>query len=48
MKRKILKIASDKCGLDEELLDIVDTKIIEKGIKRRAVYFGRDCIRGIL
>ncbi|MDS1002666.1 xanthine dehydrogenase molybdenum-binding subunit XdhA [Clostridium sporogenes] len=33
-KRKVLKIASDKCGLDEEFLDIVDAKIIEKGIKR--------------
>ncbi|WP_409069666.1 xanthine dehydrogenase molybdenum-binding subunit XdhA [Clostridium sp. FAM 1755] len=34
VKRKVLKIASDKCGLDEEFLDIVDAKIIEKGIKR--------------
>lgn len=34
VKRKVLKIASDKCGLDAELLDIVDAKIIEKGLRR--------------
>ncbi|GAA0742803.1 xanthine dehydrogenase molybdenum-binding subunit XdhA [Clostridium oceanicum] len=34
VKRKVLEIASDKCGLDRELLDIKDGKIIEKGIKR--------------
>lgn len=34
VKRKVLEIASDKCGLDAELLDIVDAKIIEKGLRR--------------
>lgn len=34
VKKKVLEIASDKCGLDVSLLDIVDAKVIEKGTRR--------------